>query len=177
MGNVGRPNESEFAPQYGGYVGRVAGDDVVDVLVEQMATVRAVLGRLSEAQAGYRYAEGKWSIREVLGHVIDAERVFGYRALAFARGERAPLPSYEENDYARASGHDAIPLPALVEEFVSLRVSHVAMFRHLPAEAWARSGTASGNPVTVRAIAFIIAGHLAHHMALLHERYGVPNPS
>ncbi len=177
MSEAGRPGRDEYPPNFDGYVGLVPSDDVIGVLDEQRAIVHATLAALPEARASHRYADGKWSVREVVGHVIDCERVFGYRALAFARGERAPLPQFDENEYARQAGHDSIPIRALVEEFGNLRASHVAMLRHLPADAWARAGTASGKLVTVRALAFIIAGHAAHHLKLLHERYGVPHAS
>jgi len=174
MGVLGRPGAGEFAPSFEGYIRLVPGDDVIAALVGQGEALRATLAAIPEAKAGHRYAEGKWSVREVLGHIIDSERVFGYRALAFARGEQAALPSFDENAYAREAGHDAAPLLELVEEFAFLRASHVHMLRHFPEDAWTRSGTASGKPVTVRALAFIIAGHAAHHLELLHERYGVP---
>ncbi len=174
MSGRGRPGGDEYPSNFERYVALVPGTDVIVVLDEQRAVVHATLAALPEARAAYRYADGKWSVREVVGHVVDSERVFGYRALAFARGERAALPSFDENEYARQAGHDGVPIRALVEEFGSLRASHVAMLRHLPADAWARAGTASGKLVTVRALAYIMAGHAAHHLGLLHERYGVP---
>jgi len=122
---------------------------------------------------GHRYAEGKWSIRQVLGHLVDAERVFGYRAFCFSRGERAALPSFDENEYVRAARSDATPLGDLVDELALVRESNLVVLRRLEPLEWARVGAASGQPVTVRALAFIMAGHPRHHVHVLRERYGV----
>jgi hypothetical protein len=173
MTAVGQPQTTEYAPFYETYVKLVRGTDILKTLEEQQATVRKVLATVPEERAGFRYAEGKWSIREVIGHCADAERVFGYRALAFARGEKAPLPSFDENEYARSAGHDRVPLAALLEELGSVRAATLHLLRHFPAEAWQRTGVASGKPISVRALAFIMAGHVAHHLAILRDRYGV----
>lgn len=173
----GRPGAGEFAPYYERYLALVPGDDVLGVLAVQAREVERTLRGLSGEQAGFRYAEGKWSIREVVGHVIDGERVFAYRVLAFARGEQAPLPAFDENAYAQASAHDEVALAELLDEFATVRAATLHLLRHLPDNAWGRIGTASGKPVSVRALAFIIAGHAAHHLAILHERYGVPRPA
>ena len=174
MTTSGPPAATEYAPYFERYVALVRGDDILGTLAEQAEEVRRVLSRVPEARGGLRYAEGKWSIREVLGHCTDAERVFGYRALAFARGEKAPLPSFDENEYARTAGHDGVPLADLLEEFGTVRAGTLHLLRRFPAEAWLRVGVASGKPVSVRALAHIMAGHVAHHLAILHERYGVP---
>ena len=173
MTAVGQPEATEYAPFYETYVKLVRGTEILKTLEEQHAAVRKALAELSEERAGFRYAEGKWSIREVIGHCSDAERVFGYRALAFARGEKAPLPSFDENEYARTAGHDEVPLAQLLDEFGAVRAGSLHLLRHFPAEAWRRTGVASGKTISVRAIAFIMAGHVAHHLAILHERYGV----
>ncbi len=173
MGTSGRPEAHEYAPYFDRYVALMRGDDILRTLEEQAGVVRRALHALPEARAGFRYAAEKWSVREVVGHWTDFERVFGYRALAFARGERAPLPAFDENEYASASGHDSIPLAVLAEEFGAVRSATLHLLRHLPAQAWLRTGVASGKPVSVRALAFIMAGHVAHHMAILHDRYGV----
>jgi hypothetical protein len=152
----------------------VRGTNIVETLAEQAEAVRWALSAVPEGRAGFRYAEGKWSIREVVGHCTDAERVFGYRALAFARGEKAPLPSFDENEYARTAEHDGVPLADLLEEFGAVRAGTLHLVRHFPAEAWRRMGVASGKTISVRAIAFIMAGHVAHHLAILRNRYGVP---
>ena len=173
MTTVGRPEATEYAPFYETYVKLVRDTDILTTLEEQQATVRKLLAKVPEERAGFRYAEGKWSIREVIGHCTDAERVFGYRALVFARGEKAPQPSFDENEYARTAGHDGVPLAGLLEEFGAVRAGTLHLVRHFPSEAWRRTGAASGKPISVRAIAFIMAGHVAHHLAILHERYGV----
>ena len=173
MTAMGQPEATEYAPYFERYVMLVRGGDILKTLAEQSTNVRRGLGACSEDRAGFRYAEGKWTVREVLGHCTDAERVFAYRALCFARGERASLPSIDENEYARASGHDRIALAELLDEFDAVRRATVQLFAHLPAEAWLRTGVASGKPVSVRALAFIMAGHVAHHLEILRERYGV----
>jgi hypothetical protein len=171
---VGKPEATEYAPYYEQYVALVRGSDIVKTLEEQARTVRRALSAIPEKRAGFRYAGDKWTIREVVGHWTDAERVFAYRALAFARGEKAPLPSFDENEYSRQSGHDRLTLVELGEEFESVRRGTIFLLRHFRPEAWLRVGVASGNPVSVRALAHIMAGHVAHHLGILHERYGVP---
>jgi len=171
---IGQPETTEYAPYYERYVSLVRGDDILSTLDEQKRAFRRALSELAAERAGFRYAPDKWTIREVVGHCTDAERVFSYRALCFARGEKAPLPSFDENEYARHSGHDSVPLPDLLEEFESVRAAALLQFRHFPNEAWQRSGVASGKPGSVRALAHIMAGHVAHHLAILRERYGVP---
>ncbi len=174
MQAVGQPDGAEYAPYYEQYVSLVRGGDIFTVLEGQTGSVRRTLSAMPEDRAGFRYGPGKWTVREVLGHCIDAERVFGYRALAFARGETAPLPAFSENEYALQSGHDGVPLAELLDEFASVRAATLHLLRHLPEEAWRRTGIASGKPVSVRALAFIMAGHVRHHMGILRERYGVP---
>ena len=171
MTAIGRPGAGEYAPYFERYVSLIHGEDVLEVLEEQSGRVYGALAAIPESLAGFRYAPGKWSIREVVGHVADSERVFAFRALAFARGERSPLPSFDENEYARCSGHDATPLRELTEEFAAVRAATMHLLRHLPPDAWTRTGVASGQPVSVRALAFIMAGHVAHHLAILHDRY------
>lgn len=147
--------------------------DVVSALAAQVEQLSAGLAGLTAERAAHRYAEGKWSVREVVGHVIDTERVFGYRALSIARGETATLPSFDENAFARVSGHDRCPLSDLVNEFLQLRASHVLMFRHLVVDAWDAVGNVGGHATSTRAMAFIMVGHVRHHMQVLSERYGV----
>jgi hypothetical protein len=168
-----RPESSEYAPFYAGYVARVPEDDIVSVLQKQADEIRDLARALPAAKETFRYADGKWSIREVLGHLIDGERVFGYRAFCFSRGEQAPLPSFDENQYVAAAAADTIPLADLASEFAGVRGSNLAFLRRLSAAEGARVGTASGKPITVRALAYIMAGHPRHHVAVLRERYGV----
>jgi hypothetical protein len=173
MAAVRQPEATEYAPYYERYVALVRGGEILKTLSEQSETVRRALLAMPEDRAGFRYGTGKWTVREVLGHCIDAERVFSYRALAFARGETAPLPAFAENEYALQSGHDSVSIAELLEEFTSVRAATLHLLRHLPEPAWRRTGIASGKPVSVRALAFIMAGHVKHHLAILHERYGV----
>lgn len=174
MATVGRPETGEFAPYFKRYVSLVPGEDPVAALAEQAPVVPQVLGRVPEARAGFRYAPEKWSIREVVGHCSDAERVFAYRALAFARGETAGLPPFDENGFARLAGHDGVSLAELLAEFAAVRAASLHLLRQLPPAAWKRRGVASGKEISVRALAFIMSGHVAHHLRILRERYGVP---
>jgi uncharacterized damage-inducible protein DinB len=168
-----RPTETEYATFYRGYVALVPETDIVGVLQPQVEEIRRLLASVSAEQESYRYAEGKWSIRQVLGHLVDAERVFGHRAFCFSRGEQAPLPSFDENQYVAAARSDSVPLQELVEELAVVRQASLVMLRRLEAREWAQVGTASGKPVSVRALAWIMAGHPRHHLQILRERYGV----
>lgn len=168
---VGRPEPGEAAPYYFGYIDRVPSDDVVGVLEAQLDESLAFLSGISEERSLYRYAPDKWSLRELLGHLNDAERIFVFRALWFARGLDTPLPSFEEKEAVAAAAADQVPWARHVEEFRALRLATLAFFRNLPADAWKRSGIASGNPFTVRALAYIVAGHVIHHTAVIREKY------
>ncbi|HRC84672.1 MAG TPA: DinB family protein [Thermoanaerobaculia bacterium] len=168
-----RPAESEYAPYYGGYVSQVAEEDILTVLDEQLQQLREFAAEVSSEQETYRYAPGKWSVREVFGHLGDAERVFGFRAFAFSRGEQQSLPGFDENQYVASSGSDRESLVSLMRELTYLRAGNLALLRRLDEEAWSRVGTASGHPVTVRALAFMMAGHVRHHLKVLAERYGL----
>jgi hypothetical protein len=165
------PDASEFAPYYGRYIALVPAGDVLAALEDQPRETVGLLSILSEEQADFRYAPGKWSVKEMVGHLIDAERVFSYRALRFARGDETPLPSFEQDDYVRNAGSSGRSLTDLTDEFVSVRRATLWLFRSLTPEAWMRRGVASGNPVSVRAIAYIIAGHELHHGRELREKY------
>ena len=169
---IERPTEVEFAPFYAGYVALVPEADIVQVLEGQAADLRQRTLAFIPAREQFRYAEGKWSVREVLGHVTDAERVFGYRAFCFSRGDENPLPGFDENDYVARSGFDRCSLADLVEEFDQLRYANLTVLRRLDDDAWRRTGTASGKPVSVRALAYIMAGHVRHHLHILSTRYG-----
>jgi hypothetical protein len=165
-----RPEQAEAATYYFTYIDQVPGDDVVGVLEAQLEETTFFRG-ISEVASLYRYAPGKWSIREVLSHINDTERVFLSRAFWFARGFDTPLPSFDQ-DVAIGSAHaDNVPWASHVDEFRTIRQASLSFFRNLPAEAWGKAGIASGNPFTVRALAFILAGHAAHHVAILRERY------
>ncbi|MGH7524389.1 MAG: DinB family protein [Gemmatimonadales bacterium] len=166
-----RPAADEFAPYYGKYIDLVEGNDVMSALDRQSRSTRAALAQIDEAKGIHRYAPGKWSIKEVVGHLIDAERVFAYRALRIARADETPLAGFDENDYVRNANFDATPLSALADEFALVRQANLAMFRQFGEPEWQRRGTASGKTVSVRALAYIIAGHELHHFALLQTRY------
>ena len=166
-----RPDDTEFAPFYSGYVAAVPEGDILNILRRGGDEWQAVLAELPEARADYRYAEGKWSIKQVVGHLSDAERIFSYRALRIARGDQSPLASFDENAYAETAGSDRRTLSALAAELKVVREATVALFNSLPNDAWTRTGTASGKTVSVRALAYITAGHAAHHLKILRERY------
>lgn len=168
-----RPAETEYAPFYAGYVGRVPENDVMPVLEEQLEKMRQLAAAIPAERETYTYAPGKWSLRQVFGHLGDAERVFGYRALNFSRGDQAPLPSFDENVFVGSAHFERTPLPDLARELVHLREANLALFRRLDERDWLRVGNASGRDVTVRALAFMLAGHFRHHVAILAERYGV----
>jgi len=167
----GRPEPQEAAPYYFRYIDQVQSEDVLGTLEAQLDETLALLGGISEERSLHRYAPEKWSIREMLNYVTDTERVFVFRALWFARGFDTPLPSFDQNVAVPTAGADEISWARHVAEFRSVRLATLTFFRNLPAEAWMRSGIASDNPVTVRALAYITAGHLAHHVAILRERY------
>jgi len=167
----GRPQRTEAAPYYFTYTDQVAGDDAIAALESQLAEIPPFLAAISDEKSLHRYAPDKWSIREVWGHVNDCERMFVLRAFWFARGFHTPLPSFDQNVAVAAAGSDHIAWAKHIEEFRFLRESTLAFFRHLPKDAWDRTGIASGNPFTVRALAWIAAGHVVHHRRILEERY------
>ena len=169
-----RPAPTEYFGYFDKYVSLVSEDDVLGLLNVQADNVHGALSGLSEERAAYRYAPDKWTVREALGHLVDTERIFGYRALSIARRETFSLPGFEEKDYAAVAGHDRAPIDELAEEFATLRRSHVLMLKHLDDEDWRRVGTVNGNPTSTRALAFIMAGHVRHHANLYTERYGIP---
>jgi hypothetical protein len=168
-----RPGPDEYNPFYAAYVDKVQESDVLPVLVEARRTTAEFLAGLSEAQAGYRYAPAKWTLREVIGHLSDSERIFAYRLLRIARGDQTPLSSFDENLYVPGGEFERRPLADVAAEFASVRDATVALLRGLPPDALARRGTAGGKPVSARALAFIIAGHERHHLMVIRERYVV----
>jgi hypothetical protein len=168
-----RPDASEYAPFYHAYVASVPDGDVIELLRSGGRELVEVIGRIPEDRGSFRYGPDKWSIRDVIGHLIDAERIFSYRALRVARSDRTPLPGFEENSYVQTAGSDARTVADLTRELGVVRESTVLLFDSLPDEAWGRSGVASENEVSVRALAYIVAGHARHHLRILRERYGV----
>ncbi|MCU1384124.1 MAG: hypothetical protein JWL71_2821 [Acidobacteria bacterium] len=171
MMNAGRPERGEAADYYFTYIDKVVTDDIGAYLSTQADAALARLRTVSDPDSLRRYAPDKWSAREVVGHVNDAERVFAFRALWFARGFDTPLPSFDQDVAVAGAGAHGRTWGSHIEEFRAVRAATVALFRDLPADAWTRRGTASGNPVSVRALAYVIAGHLAHHLAILDDRY------
>ncbi len=165
------PDRSEAAEYYFTYIDRVPPGDIRRVLDEQLASTLPLLRGISEEQSLHRYAPEKWSLREVVAHVNDSERVFVFRANWLAREFGDPLPSFDQNIAARAAQADDRPWSSHVDELQAIRAATLAFLRALPANAWDRRGTAGGNPFTVRALAYIVAGHLEHHMAIVRERY------
>jgi DinB family protein len=170
-GMIGRPGPGEYAQFYQGYVALAPEPDILPALEGQPAELRRHMGAFSPALEQHRYAPGKWSVREVMGHILDAERVFAFRAFCFSRGERNPLPSFDENEYVATAGFDRCSLVELVDEFEALRGASLRGLRRLDDEAWQRTGTASGNPVSVRALGYIMVGHARHHLNMLDTRY------
>jgi DinB superfamily len=158
------PAPHEFAPYYARYVSLVPPGDVVRHLDTQLPITLAFLGGVGEARSGEPAAPGKWSLRQVVGHMADTERVFAYRAMRIARGDVTPLPGFEQDDYVRAGRFDERSLRSLTDELADVRRATVRLFDGLPADAWMRGGTASGFPVTANALAYIIAGHEMHHL-------------
>lgn len=166
-----RPSLSEYNAYYQPYVSESPGDDVLAALAAQRATTAALLASIPESRAGFRYAEGKWSVKEVIGHLADAERVFTYRALRAARADTTPLPPFDENAWMPEAKFDRRTLADIAAEFRAVRDSTLALFHGLDADAWPRLGIASGHPISARALAWIISGHEAHHLRVLSERY------
>jgi hypothetical protein len=168
---IAKPDETEYLPAYGRYISLVPEGDILAVLGQQLEATLALLGSIPEAQAGYRYEPDKWSIRELVGHMIDSERIFAYRALRFARNDRTPVPGFEQDDYVRHGSFEAYPLGELAAEFESVRRSTIFLFKHLSEEAWLRRGVANESEMSVRALAYSIAGHELHHGEILRSRY------
>jgi len=168
---TGRPAPTEAAPYYSTYIDRISSDDVVGALESQLDPALRLLATITEQQSLHRYAPDKWSIRQLLNHVSDTERVFLYRALWFARGFDTPLPAFDQNVAVPAAAADQFFWASHVADFSAVRTATLSFFRNLPDDAWSRTGIASGNPVSVRALGYIIAGHVAHHIAVLEERY------
>jgi len=167
------PEPDEYAAYYSRYISLVGGGSVLAQLDEQLRETTALLRDIPEERSGFRYAPDKWSIKDVVGHMIDGERVFGFRAFVFSRGDGSPLPSFEQDDYVRATAAamEGTPLSELVTEFEDLRRANLLMLRRLADADWLRRGMASGNVVSVRAMTHVMVGHVRHHLNVLRERY------
>ena len=166
-----RPEPTEYADFYANYISKVPGSDALGVLESQRLQMLQLFAGRSERDGSFRYAPGKWTVKEVLGHITDAERIFTYRALRIARGDQTPLPGFEQEDFVKNAAFSDRTLAGLAEEFALVRSASLALFRSFPEEAWARRGVASQKEMTVRALAFITAGHQMHHRLILEERY------
>ena len=170
-GTATRPAPSEHLPYYTRYIEKVEGDDVFAALKSQLRETIAFLNCITNEESLSRYEPGKWSVREVLGHVIDTERIFAYRALRIGRGDATPLAGYEQDEYIKGANFDKVSWSALIEEFELVRRANILMFSGFSEEAWSRPGVANNGPVTARAIAWIIAGHELHHRQVIEEKY------
>ena len=171
MSTLKAPDRTEAAEYYFTYINQVPDGNVLDILAAQVPEVMALLGDVSEERSTYRYAPEKWSIREVLSHLNDGERLFEHRAFWFARGLDGPLPSFDQNAAIITADADSRSLRSHLEEFRAIRSATLSLFQNLPADAWVRRGVASDNPFSVRALAYIAAGHVTHHLKVLRERY------
>lgn len=166
-----KPQETEYAAYYGKYVSLVADGNIVDTLTKQLGDTLAAWRAVPADKAEYRYAPGKWSTKEMMGHVIDTERIMAYRALRIARGDKTALPGFEQDDFVANTDWSARTIADLADEFEAVRKSNLILFRNFTDAAWKQIGTASGNPISARALANIIAGHELYHLSLLNERY------
>jgi uncharacterized damage-inducible protein DinB len=167
----GRPQPGEYAPYYEKYIALVPGNDILSVLEGQGLLMAQLLGARSEREGNFRYAPDKWNVKQVVGHVTDAERIFAYRALRISRGDTTPIEGFEQDIYVKNGGFSERSLADLAEEFAHVRNATIALLRGLDSAAWQRRGTASKNEVTVRALGYIIAGHELHHRRILEENY------
>lgn len=166
-----KPQPGTYPPYYQPYIDRLADSDILDQLEVGLETATRFFQSIDKEKEDYRYAEGKWSVKEVFGHIIDSERVFSYRALCISRGESAALPGYDENQYVANGNFASRSIQSLLDEYTGLRRSGIALFRSLSEEQLLQMGTANGKPVQVAAIIAIIAGHELHHINVLRERY------
>ena len=169
----GRPQPHEYAESHALYFSKVPGDDVLSFLQQQLDSTLVLFRPLDEATGNRRYEPSKWSVKEVLGHIVDSERVFAYRAVTFARGDRSPLPGFDQDVWAQNTNYAQLLVADIAAEFESVRRSTILLFKHLAPEAWDRRGTANNKEITTRAVAYSIAGHAQHHLEILKERYQV----
>lgn len=166
------PTQEEFNPFYAGYIEfATKRGDVFAVMSQQLDEMKSALGKLSDKQARFRNGPEEWSIKEIISHLTDGERVFSYRMLRISRNDKTPLPGFEQNDYVKESGADEIPLEDLLAEFEFLRRANILAVKGMRKEMTQRIGTASNSPISVRALIYILVGHVEHHMASLHEKY------
>jgi hypothetical protein len=167
-----RPTSGDYVPDFERYINLVPAGDIAAVLAEQLTRTQTIFKSLSEAESLVVHPPYAWTLKQVLGHVIDGERVFGYRAMRLARQDPTPLPGFDENHFMETADFNAWPMAELLEEFTSLRRSHVLLFRHVSPAAWDWRGTVLGQPSTCRALAFVMAGHMEHHLGIVNKRLG-----
>src|ERR1700680_2986122 len=172
---IARPEPSEYVPYYERYISLVLGSDILATLDAQRRNTMKILCGRDEADGDFRYAPGKWSAKQLLGHVCDTERVFAYRALRISRGDQTPIEGYDQDDYVRNGPFAQAPLAELIEDYIAVRHATLTLFRNLDEPAWSRRGVANKNEVSVRALAYIIAGHELHHRKILEEKYFFAN--
>ena len=172
---IGRPQPGEYAPYYERYIGLVQGEDILDTLDQQRREIMLLLCGRDDEEGDFRYAPDKWSAKEVLGHVCDTERIMSYRALRIARGDRTPIEGFEQDYYARNAPFRQRPLAEVIEDYIAVRRATLTLLRNLDDAAWARRGIANKNEVSVRALAYLIAGHELHHRRILEEKYFAVN--
>ena len=168
---VARPRAGEYAPYYERYISLIEGDDILNTLDQQRREMMLLISCRDDEDGDFRYAPEKWSAKEVLGHICDTERIFAYRALRIARADATPLEGFEQDDYVRNGPFAQRPLADLVEDFIAVRRATLSLLRNLDEAAWSRRGIANKNEVSVRALAYIIAGHELHHRRILEEKY------
>ena len=166
-----RPLPGEYAEGYATYLAAAPEGNPLALLQTQMEAVAALYAGLSETQGAYRYAPGKWSLKDLLQHLSDSERIFAYRCLRIGRGDATPLPGFDENAFAAAASADARPLADLLADFHAARRASLELFRSLPDAAWGQQGTSNGRTLTTRCLPYICMGHVAHHLAVIRERY------
>ena len=171
MQTISRPSENEYAPYFGLYIGQVPGDDVLSVLRRQLEETPAFIRNFPPDRQSYRYAEGKWTPKEVFIHILDAERVFAYRALRIGRGDKTPLPGFDQDIFVPESNAEDRSLESIAAEYENLRKCTLHLFENMQPHQVAYLGTASEKPVSPRALAYMTAGHELHHFRILHERY------
>jgi len=168
---IARPEPAEYSPYHERYISLVPGNDILGTLESQRRQTLILLSGRDESEGDFRYAPDKWSVKEVLGHVCDTERIFAYRALRIARGDRTPLAGFEQDDYIRNSPFAARPIAEIIEDYIAVRRAALTLFRNLDEPAWMRRGIANNNEISVRALAYITAGHEVHHRRILEEKY------
>ena len=168
---IARPEPAEYSPYHEGYISLVPGNEILNTLDSQRRQMLILLSGRDESEGDFHYAPGKWSVKDVLGHVCDTERIFAYRALRIARGDRTPLAGFEQDDYIRNGPFATRQLPDLIEDYIAVRRATLTLFRNLDEPAWMRRGIANNNEISVRALAYIIAGHELHHRRILEEKY------